>query len=446
MSLPSFDAATAPAGDAVLAIGLDLGTSGVRAAAVAADGSVAGSARVPMPPPRRDGPRVAQPPADWWAAAEAALDELLPAIDRARVVAIAVDGTSGSWCFTDAAGAALGDASMYDDASAASRAEALAAVAPPDTAALGPASPLARLLEAAPQAPAGTAHVQHQAEWIAGRLAGRPGLGDAHNALKMGHDPVAGQWPAWLDAAGVPRAWLPQVLVPGTPIGPLAPALARRFGLSPAVTVMTGTTDGVASFLAAGARPGDGVTSLGSTLVLKQLAPRPIVAPALGVYSHRLAADRWLVGGASNSGGAALARHFSAARMAALEAALEPDRPTGLGYRPLAGVGERFPVADAAAVSRTTPRPVDDARFFQGLLEGVAAVEAEGYAVLARLGAPPLRRVLSVGGGASNRAWCRLRARVLGVPVERAADDEPAVGTARLALQGWRAGRRPGAW
>src|SRR3546814_10233253 len=54
---------------------------------------------------------------------------------------------------------------------------------------------------------------------------------------------------------------------------------------------------------------------------------------------------------------------------------------------------------------RVSPRPDDPALFLQGLLEGVAAVEALGYRRLAELGAPPARRVISVGGGASNAAW-----------------------------------------
>lgn len=432
------------AADPGLCLGLDCGTSGVRAVAVDARGGVAAAVRRPWAPPERSGGRVRQDPMLWWSGVCQALEALLPQIDRERVRALAVAGTSGSWLLTDAHGEPLGPASMYDDSSAAELAAALGALAPPDTAALGPASPLARLIRARAGAPPAVAHLQHQAEWIAGRLADRPGLGDEHNALKLGYDPQARLWPAWLEAAGAPRAWLPRVLPSGRAIGPLAPALARRFALPATLQVMAGTTDGVAGYLAAGAEaPGDGVTSLGSTLVLKQWAPQRVTAPALGVYSHRLGDDGWLVGGASNSGGAALARHFGPEAIAALTPHLQPERPTGLDYRPLAGVGERFPVADASLRDRSAPRPADDARHLQGLLEGIAGVEAEGYRVLAALGAPPLVRVLSVGGGARNPAWTRIRERRLGVPVHAAAQDEPAVGAARLAWRGLAAALGP---
>ena len=73
---------------------------------------------------------------------------------------------------------------------------------------------------------------------------------------------------------------------------------------------------------------------------------------------------------ASNSGGAALLAHFSAAEIAELSTRLRPDIPTGLDYYPLPAPGERFPVRDPALPSRVAPRPDDPARFLQGLLEG----------------------------------------------------------------------------
>jgi len=85
---------------------------------------------------------------------------------------------------------------------------------------------------------------------------------------------------------------------------------------------------------------------------------------------------------------------------------------------------------------RLTPRPDDDARFLHGMLEGLARIEALGYQRLAELGAPPPRRVLTVGGGAINPVWTALRSRILGVPVAPAPQTDAAVGTARLARIG----------
>ena len=83
-----------------------------------------------------------------------------------------------------------------------------------------------------------------------------------------------------------------------------------------------------------------------------------------------------------------------------------------------------------------TPRPTDDALFLQALFEGIANVEALGYRRLAELGGPLPTAVTTVGGGAANATWSRIRATALGVPVMLSASDEAAVGAARLAWRG----------
>jgi sugar (pentulose or hexulose) kinase len=120
------------------------------------------------------------------------------------------------------------------------------------------------------------------------------------------------------------------------------------------------------------------VTSLGNTLVLKLLTDRPLFNSDWGIYSHRLGVA-WLAGGASNSGGAAIARHFSLDRIRELSEKMTVDVPTGLDYCPLAWRGDRFPRHDPEMESRVSPRPDDDARFLQALMEGVTSVENLGY-------------------------------------------------------------------
>jgi len=65
------------------------------------------------------------------------------------------------------------------------------------------------------------------------------------------------------------------------------------------------------------------VTSLATTLVLKLLSDRPLFDSDLGVYSHRIE-NLWLVGGASNSGGAAIAKHFSLDQIRELSEKINP--------------------------------------------------------------------------------------------------------------------------
>ena len=96
---------------------------------------------------------------------------------------------------------------------------------------------------------------------------------------------------------------------------------------------------------------------------------------------------------------------------------------------------ERFPVDDPALEPRLEPRPVSDALYLQALLEGLTAIEARGWRRLRQLGAPPLRQVITLGGGAHNPQWRQLRQRALGVPVRNRPRLSAALGMARLALQ-----------
>ena len=105
--------------------------------------------------------------------------------------------------------------------------------------------------------------------------------------------------------------------------------------------------------------PGDAVTCLGSTLVLKVVSPRPVASAHHGVYSQRFG-DGWLAGGASNSGGAVLLQHFSLDGTRYLVGADRLHPASGLDYYPLPGVGERFPRydPDLAAPARTRARRI----------------------------------------------------------------------------------------
>jgi sugar (pentulose or hexulose) kinase len=275
----------------------------------------------------------------------------------------------------------------------------------------------------------------HQADWINGCLGATDWQTDENNALKTGYDPVSRNWPVWLRHFGLSPGILPEVVPVGTPIGHVSGQAAIALGIPEGITIAAGTTDGCATFLASGAtEPGEASTALGSTIVLKLLSDRPIFAPELGIYSHRIG-DTWLAGGASNCGGKTLLQFFNQEQLAALESSLDPSKPTGTDYYPLPSVGERFPVSDPHLAPRLTPRPADDAQFVQGIYEAFARVEQTGYAKLSSLGGPSLRNVRHAGGGSRSAAWMSLRASALGVPQLPAWSEEAAAGAARLA---WR--------
>lgn len=420
-----------------LYVGIDLGTSGCRAIAIDDAGIVHAGAASRIPAPSRRDTAVEQDPRLWWRATCRVLRAVRAQIGDADVAGIAVDGTSGTLMLVDDGGAPIGPALMYNDARARREAAEIAACAPRESGAHGASSSLAKLLWRLRHDDIGHARrVLHQADWIAGRLTGSARVCDYNNALKLGYDAAHRVWPEWLHRLAIPEQLLPDVVAPGDEIGMIDAGVARELSLPANVRIIAGTTDSVAAFHATGAAAvGDAVTSLGSTLVLKILADTPVYGPDYGVYSHRYG-ERWLVGGASNSGGAVLRRYFTDARMKALARRVHPDQPTGLDYYPLPAPGERFPIADPELMPRLSPRPVDDAVFFQGLLEGIARIEADGYRRLAQLGAPPPQALRTVGKGAGNAAWTAIRQRLLGVAFVAARHEDAAYGTALIARNG----------
>ncbi|MEN8107564.1 MAG: FGGY-family carbohydrate kinase [Pseudomonadota bacterium] len=425
-------------------LGIDIGTSGCRACVIGAAGVIQAEARASLPAPVQQAGTSEQDAGLWWRALCQLLDRLAATTQLTDVAAIAIDGTSGTLLCCDSDGTPLAPALMYNDARATAEATRIAATAPADSGAHGASSGLAKLLYLQTSGlTANASRVLHQADWLLGRLAGRFDTTDENNALKLGYDPVSRCWPGWLDELGVDRAVLPEVVPPGQTIGTLDAALCERWGLDPATRIVSGTTDSTAAFLATGAAPGEAVSSLGSTLVLKIHTDTPVFDPRYGIYSHRLG-DHWLVGGASNTGGAVLQKYFSKPEIDALSARLQPDTPTGLDYYPLPSTGERFPENNPQLAPRLEPRPVDDAVFFQGILEGIAAIEQRGYRLLEQLGAPYPARVHSIGGGARNDAWREIREAALGVPVVVAEHQQAAYGTALLARQGLNQDRQTG--
>jgi D-ribulokinase len=413
-----------------VALGIDIGTSGVRIAATDSANALKAMSAAPIAAPLNDGGRALQDPTLWWdtlTQAFASLD-----LSGLAVRAIAIDGTSGTILAVDGQGNPQSLASMYNDVALPGLLGIVAVHAAKETAALGSTSPLARAMEFHKP---GT-RMLHQADWLMGKLSGRYDVTDENNALKTGYDPVTRQWPDWIAATDFDPANLPRVVPAGTRVGTITRAMADAFKLPHDTAIVAGTTDGCAAFLASGAsEAGDGVTSLGTTLTLKLLSAKPVFAPEFGIYSHRIG-DQWLAGGASNTGGAAIAAHFSKDDIARLTLLLDPDHPTGIDYYPLPRPGERFPVNDPNFQPRLEPKPADQRVFFQAILEAIARIEAQAYAKLGELGASKLTSIRTAGGGSANAAWTKMRLRALGVPEKPSLSEHAAVGTARLAWRG----------
>ena len=431
------------------ALGVDLGTSGVRVAVVSEEGEVLGEAS------RAWSDSDGRKPATWLRALGETLKECPFASTASR---IAVSGTSSSVLAVDEDGAVSRTVRMYDEAMDDDAMRLIEKHAPLGHTTRSRTSALAKMLAYHKERPLVKERLAHQADYVAGCLCCSSFddlviLSDWHNALKLGFDVETLDWPKWItdgifeDIDADASMLLPRCLEPGAPSPKrvVSNEAATRWGLKEGAEVVGGTTDSIAAFLACSysrdddLKAGRAVTSLGSTTALKLLSHTKVDDAERGVYSHRLD-DKWLVGGASNVGCKILRRfNFDDDELERLSTDDLFDHydtdPFGVAY-PLCDTGERFPTNDPHLEPKLPPDDGDRRLLLRRLLVGIANVEASGYKALADLGATPLEAVSTAGGGAKNLVWRRFRSHLMNdVPVVGATHTDAAFGAAVLALR-----------
>ncbi len=428
-----------------VAVGLDLGTGGARAVAMDLDGHIAAAGRADLPPDatKATGPCVEQDPRAWTHAARAALRQVTAALTAGdRVVGISVDATSGTFLLADEHAEPLTPGLMYNDLRAAEQAaRAAAAVDPvlrPYGVSIGAAFALPKILhlaETQPQRFARCRRVIHQTDWAVGMLCGRYDVTDVSTALKTGADPGTLAWPETIETQlGIARSLLPRIVLPGAVVGEVTSEAAATTGLPAGTPVVAGCTDGTAGFLASGAgATGDLNVTLGSTLVFKAVADKPLIDPTGAIYNHRHPAGGYLPGAASSTGGEWVSVHAKGLDLNALGREAAALLPTERIAYPLVKRGERFPFTCGEAVGFGLEEIELPAERFAAGMEGVACLERLSIERFAALGLAVSDTVYATGGGTFGDTWLRIRAsmnrRCYAVPEQ----PECAVGAAILA-------------
>jgi len=429
----------------LVAVGLDMGTSGARAVAMDFGGRLVAEGQANLSPEATmvEGPCVEQDPDAWTAVAESAfrqLSEDLPG--GCRIVGVAVDATSGTFLLADESHQPLTRGLMYNDLRAADEAplvaEALREDLEPYGIRIAPAFALAKIVHLArvdPQVFQRCRRIVHQTDWIAGMLCGRFDVTDVSTALKTGCDPGRLVWPAAIgQRLGISPELLPGIVQPGTQIGEVTAGAADATGLPPGVPVVAGCTDGTAGCLASGAsRSGDLNVTLGTTLVFKAVAERPLIDPDGAVYNHRHPAGGYLPGAASSTGGDWISKCFPAADLNVLGRNASKLVPTRRIVYPLVKTGERFPFACGTATGFGLDDIQDSKVRFAAGLEGVALLERMGIERLEDLGLEIGPTVYATGGGTASETWLTIRASVNRRTYSVPDRPECAVGAAALA-------------
>lgn len=432
-------------------LGLDLGTSGVKALLADEDQRVVASASSTLDVSRPHPGWSEQDPAQWLRAAGEAISALRTSHPDAlaAVRGIGLSGQMHGATLLDAAGAVLRPCILWNDTRSHEEAAALDAdprfrtvtgniVFPGFT-----APKLAWLRANEPAIFARVAKVLLPKDYLRWWLTGEFISDMSDSAGTSWLDVGRRAWsPDLLAATGLGVEHMPQLVEGTEPAGALRPELAARFGMKAGVVVAGGAGDNAASACGMGTvRPGQAFVSLGTSGVLfaanGSYLPNP--ASAVHTFCHALpgvwhqmgvvlsATDslNWLEG---------LTGRSAAALTGELGAELRP--PGQVAFLPYLS-GERTPHNDAAIRGAFVGLGHESGRaaLTQAVLEGVAFAFRDSLEAL-RAAGTTLERVTAVGGGSRSRYWLATIATVLELPVDLPADGDfgAAFGAARLAL------------
>ncbi len=436
-----------------MAIGLDLGTSGVKAVLLSADGQLLAEATAPLTLSRPQPLWSEQAPADWLAAVHGAMAALRAQADPAhwsQVRAMAAAGQMHGSVLLDAQLQVLRPAILWNDGRCQAECDALEAREPrtrqitANRAMAGFTAP--KLMWVAAHEPAVFARVARvllPKDWLVLQLTGfcSSEMSDAAGTLWL--DLAGRQWsPAMLAASGMRLDQMPPLHEGPDAVGRLRPDLCRAWDLPAGVQVAAGAADNAGGAVGVGVvQPGQALLSLGTSGVILVASAGPQAKPERGVHTfcHALPGTWYqmavmLTASSALSWWCGITGLAPADLLASLTVGeVRQAAPLFLPYLS----GERTPHADPAATGSflglTHAQGRDDLSY--AMLEGVAFAFADGLAALKEAGSRPVG-LLAIGGGARSDAWLQLLADVLGLPLDRPAGAEvgPALGAARLAL------------
>ncbi|NMG39251.1 xylulokinase [Chelativorans sp. ZYF759] len=432
-------------------LGIDLGTSGVKALLIDANQKVIGAGTGHLDVSRPVPGWSEQDPAHWIAATGAALDALKAQHSRelAAVKGIGLSGQMHGATLLDASDNVLRPCILWNDTRSHVEAAALDAdllfrkitgniVFPGFT-----APKLAWVRNNEPEIFAAVAKVLLPKDYLRLWLTGEHISEMSDSAGTAWLDVERRAWsPELLAATDLDEAHMPRLVEGTEPGGHLRAELASRWGLSGPVVVAGGAGDNAASACGMGTvAAGRAFVSLGTSGVLFAAndAYLPNPESAVHTFCHALPAT-WHQMGVILSATDCLnwLEGVTGTDAAQLTGALGDDlrAPTGVTFLPYLS-GERTPHNDATirgafvGLAHQTDRIV----LTQAVLEGVAFALRDNLEALKAAGTT-LHRVTAAGGGSRSPYWLKAIATALNIPVDVPASGEfgAAFGAARLGL------------
>jgi xylulokinase len=431
-------------------LGIDIGTSAVKAVLVDERQSVVAEAAAPLAASHPRPGWSEQDPEDWWRAVEIVVGSIRTAAPSGfrDVGAIGLSGQMHGAVLLDESHAVIRPAILWNDGRAVEECAELQRTVPGLAEIAGivamPGFTAPKLLWLKRHEPGALARMRHALlakDYVRLQLVGEfaTDLSDAAGTLLL--DEAARDWSEpMLSACGMSRENLPRLLEGSASSGVLKRALREKWGIDRAAVVAAGAGDAAAGAVGLGAiDEGDSFVSLGTSaqffVTREHYQPKP--EKLVHAFAHALP-GRWfemaaLLNGASPLGW--LAQILGESDIDTLVGKVDARfrGPSPLLFLPYLS-GERTPLNDpeARGVFAGLDAASDSIDLVQAVLEGVAFSLVDARDALGWHGDGPLQ---VIGGGAQSRFWLKLIANALGVPVGRVAgaDKGPAFGAARLA-------------
>ncbi len=433
-------------------LGLDIGTSGVKALLIDAEGAVIGDATTSLNVSRPKPGWSEQDPADWWQAVTDAVD-LLKAKHPGEVAAIKGIGLSGQMhgaTLLDANDAIIRPAILWNDVRSDAECRELEADLPQSREISGniamPGFTAPKILWVKKHEPENfsrIAKVLLPKDYVRLLLTGRyvSEMSDAAGTLWL--DVAKRDWSdELLGATGLDKTHMPDLVEGSAVSGTLKKELCQRWGIEGEPVVAGGGGDNAASACGIGAiNPGEGFVSLGTSGVVFVSNEKfsPNTNGAVHAFCHAVP-DTWHQMGVFLSATDSL--NWLAKLLGAEAATLTGKVAEGFSgpgeeiFLPYLS-GERTPHNNARARgSFTGLSHLSDARTMtQAVMEGVAFAVRDSQRVLADAGTG-IKTLLAVGGGSRSELWLEMIATNLGmeVAVPQDGDFGGAFGAARLGL------------
>lgn len=421
-------------------LGIDIGTTTVKAMLFDAAGSVLRSAReeYPIHYPQRGWAE--QEPDDWWLIAASLVRGMVADAGGPgfEVMAVGVSSQAPSLVAVDAAGRPVGRALIWMDRRAEAEAAELAGplgkgrIEAFSKNRLDPFYTAAKLLwfkRNMPEAYRRTRRILQINGYVNWRLAGVYSMDSAHASITQLYDVDRRRWDAdTLAGLGLSAAMLPEVFDSSAVIGGVTAEAAQATGLRPGTPVIAGTVDGAAAALEAGVvRPGVAAEMSGTSSVLIASNPTGWHTPEIITMTHAVpnqtlslaamtsagASLKWFrdqLGGdwlrrAAQDGGNAYDRMNAEAEKA------EPQNE--IVFLPYM-MGERSPIwdTDARGVFFGLSLRAERGDLIRSIMEGTAFALRHNLEILERSG-QPVRTLRLTGGAANSAVWNRIKAEVL---------------------------------